>query len=132
MTSAQIHCLLRADDLDEGRLRLKHNLEAYLLWDDAFSDRIQPIPGDLGEPHLGLDDETFERLANQVDVIYHNGAMVNFVYPYQAHKASNVLGTQEVLRLASQVKLKPVHFVSTLSILYSGGDQRWSRFSGKR
>jgi thioester reductase-like protein len=32
-----------------------------------------------------------------------------------------VLGTQEVLKLASQKKLKPVHFVSTLSILYSGG-----------
>jgi thioester reductase-like protein len=53
-------------------------------------------------------------------VIYHNGAMVNFVYPYHAHKASNVLGTHEVLKLASQIKLKPVHFVSTLSILYSG------------
>jgi len=47
--------------------------------------------------------------------------MVNFVYPYAAHKASNVLGTQEILRLASTRKLKAVHFVSTLSILYSGG-----------
>jgi len=27
-------------------------------------------------------------------------------------KAANVLGTQEVLRLASQTKLKPVHFIS--------------------
>ncbi|MBN1451246.1 MAG: amino acid adenylation domain-containing protein [Anaerolineales bacterium] len=121
MTSAQVHCLLRADDLEHGRLRLKRNLEAYLLWDDSFHDRIQLVLGDLGEPQLGLTDVVFGQLANQVDVIYHNGAMVNFVYPYQVHKASNVLGTQEVLRLASTVKLKPVHFVSTLSILYSGG-----------
>ena len=92
-----------------------------MLWEDSFSNRIQPILGDLGEPQLGLTDDEFGRLANQVDVIYHNGAMVNFVFPYQAHKASNVLGTQEILRLASQIKLKPVHFVSTLSILYSGG-----------
>jgi len=77
--------------------------------------------GDLGAPQLGLSDQVYEALARQVDVIYHNGAMVNFVYPYQAHKASNVFGTQEVLRLASQIRLKPVHFVSTLSILYSGG-----------
>ena len=121
MTSAQVHCLLRADDVEQGKLRLKRNLEAYLLWDDSFSSRIEPILGDLGEPLLGLVTDAFDRLANQVDVIYHNGAMVNFVYPYQAHKASNVLGTQEVLRLASNVKLKSVHFVSTLSILYSGG-----------
>jgi amino acid adenylation domain-containing protein/thioester reductase-like protein len=121
MTSAEVHCLLRADDLEKGMLRLKRNLNSYLLWDDSFSDRIKPILGDLGEPQLGLTDEAFEHLANEMDVIYHNGAMVNFVYPYAAHKASNVLGTQEVLRLASKTRLKPVHFVSTLSILYSGG-----------
>jgi len=121
MTSAEMHCLLRADNLEQGRRRLKRNLESYLLWDDAFNDRIRPILGDLGEPQLGLGADEFDRLANQLDLIYHNGAMVNFVYPYQAHKASNVLGTQEILRLASQVKLKPVHFVSTLSILYNGG-----------
>jgi thioester reductase-like protein len=121
MTSAQVHCLLRADDSEKGILRLKRNLETYLLWDDSFGDRIKPVLGDLGEAQFGLTDEDFEQLAKQVDVIYHNGAMVNFVYPYRAHKASNVLGTQEVLRLASKLRLKPVHFVSTLSILYSGG-----------
>lgn len=121
LTSATVYCLLRADDLEKGVLRLKNNLEAYLLWDNSFRDRIKPILGDLGAPKLGLTDEEFKQLASQVDVIYHNGAMVNFVYPYQAHKTSNVLGTQEILRLASQIKLKPVHFVSTLSILYSGG-----------
>jgi len=120
-TSAEIHCLLRADDLEQGKLRLKRNLDSYSLWNESLSDRIKPVLGDLGEPQLGLTDEVFERLAHEIDVIYHNGAMVNFVYPYKAHKASNVLGTTEVLRLASQIKLKPVHFVSTLSILYSGG-----------
>ncbi len=120
-TSADVHCLLRADDLELGKLRLKRNLDAYLSWDESFGDRIKPVLGDLGESQLGLSDQSFESLANEIDVIYHNGAMVNFVYPYHAHKPSNVLGTQEILRLASQKKLKPVHFVSTLSILYSGG-----------
>ena len=34
-------------------------------------------------------------------------------------KASNVLGTQEILRLASQVKVKPVNYISTLSVISS-------------
>ncbi|MFN8382938.1 MAG: amino acid adenylation domain-containing protein [Anaerolineales bacterium] len=119
-TSADVHCLLRTDDIEMGIQRLKRNLNKYSLWDDSFSERIRPVLGDLGEPQLGLTDEVFEKLAREIDVIYHNGAMVNFVYPYHAHKASNVLGTHEVLRLASQIRLKPVHFVSTLSILYSG------------
>jgi thioester reductase-like protein len=121
MTSAKIHCIVRAADLEQGLQRLKRNLEAYSLWDEAFAGRIQLILGDLAQPRLGLSPDEFSRLADQIEVIYHNGAMVNFVYPYHAHKAANVLGTQEVLRLASQIRLKPVHFVSTLSILYSGG-----------
>ena len=121
MTSARVHCLLRAEDVEQGYLRLKRNLDVYSLWNESFAERIKPVIGDLGEPQLGLSADDFERLANQVDLIYHNGAMVNFVYPYRAHKASNVLGTQEVLRLASQTRLTPVHVVSTLSILYSGG-----------
>jgi thioester reductase-like protein len=121
MTSAKIHCIVRAPDSAQGASRLKRNLEAYSLWDEAFIERVQLIPGDLAQPQFGLSNEEFSRLGNQIDVVYHNGAMVNFVYPYHAHKPSNVLGTQEVLRLASQIKLKPVHFVSTLSILYSGG-----------
>ncbi|MBE0684226.1 MAG: amino acid adenylation domain-containing protein [Anaerolineales bacterium] len=120
MTSADVYCLLRAEDAAMGIQRLKRNLNNYLLWDDAFAERIKPILGDLGEPRLGLTNEVFEQLTHEIDVIYHNGALVNFVYPYHAHKASNVLGTQEVLRLASRIKLKPVHFISTLSILYSG------------
>lgn len=120
-TSADVHCLLRANDLEQGVQRLKRNLDSYLLWDESFASRIKPVLGDLGTPQLGLTDDEFNHLAATMDVIYHNGAMVNFVYPYHAHKASNVLGTQEILRLACRTRLKPVHLVSTLSILYAGG-----------
>jgi thioester reductase-like protein len=65
---------------------------------------------------LGLTPQQFGDLAANIDVIYHNGAQVNFTYPYQALKAANVLGTQEVLRLAAQQKIKPVHFVSTTHV----------------
>jgi amino acid adenylation domain-containing protein/thioester reductase-like protein len=119
-TRADIHCLVRAASVEEGKQRLQRNLETYLLWDDSLRDRIIVVPGDLAQPTLGLGAETFEALAGQMDMVYHNGAMVNFVYPYQAHKAANVLGTQEVLRLASASRLKPVHFVSTLSVFHTG------------
>ena len=61
-------------------------------------------------------------MASQIDVIYHNGAFVNLTYPYSVLKLSNVLETQEILRLASQIKLKPVHFVSTISVFSSVGE----------
>jgi len=119
-TNAKLHCLVRAADVEEGRQRLQRNLESYLLWDESLDDRIAVVLGDLAQPAFGLSAEAFEALAQQMDAIYHNGAMVNFIHPYHAHKAPNVLGTQEVLRLASNARLKPVHFVSTLSVFHSG------------
>jgi thioester reductase-like protein len=69
---------------------------------------------------LGLPETLFQQLAGQLDLIYHNGALVNSTYPYSVLKAPNVLGTQEVLRLASLVKVKPVHFISTISVVGDG------------
>lgn len=115
-TQADIYCLVRAADVESGKKRLQENLAAYSLWNQDLSSRIIPVVGDLSQPLLGLSASEFHQLASQIDSIYHNGALVNFTYPYQALKAANVLGTQEVLRLASQIKVKPVHFISTTTV----------------
>jgi len=120
-TQADIYCLVRSANTEEGKKRLQSSLESYFLWDESLSPRIIPVAGNLSEPLLGLSDEQFRAIATKVDVIYHNGAWVNFIYPYTALKAANVLGTQEILRLASQIKLKPVHFISTTSVFPASG-----------
>jgi thioester reductase-like protein len=117
-TQADIYCLVRSETIESGKKKIQSSLESYLLWDESFSQRIIPVLGDLSQPLLGLSEKQFQSLASQLDVIYHNGALVNFTYPYSVLKAPNVLGTQEVLRLASQIKVKPVHFISTISIVY--------------
>ncbi len=115
-TRAEIHCLVRAPNVEEGERRIRGSLETYVLSDEKRSPRIFPVAGDLSEPLLGLGAERFEELSDEIDVVYHNGASVNWVYPYDALKPTNVLGTQEVLRLASRHGTKPVHFVSTLGV----------------
>jgi len=112
-TEAEIYCLVRSPNKHEGLKRLQRTLEKYSIWTPNLSFRIIPIPGDLTKPLLGLSREEFERIALQIDAIYHSGADVNFVKPYSLLKATNVLGTQEVLRLASQGKVKPMHYIST-------------------
>jgi amino acid adenylation domain-containing protein/thioester reductase-like protein len=127
-TEATIHCLVRAPDRQVGLNRLQKNMVTYGLWDETFITRLAPVPGDLGRPRFGLSDEQFQTLARQIDMIVHNGALVNFIYSYHEHKASNVLGTEEVLRLATQEKLKGVHFVSTLSVFHTGKDDHGTVF----
>ncbi|WP_442936423.1 non-ribosomal peptide synthase/polyketide synthase [Nostoc sp.] len=118
-TQADIYCLVRAANLNAGKQRLQETLKAYLLWEESFNLRIIPVLGDLFQPLLGLGDEQFHFMARKIDLIYHNGALVNHVYPYALLKAANVRGTEEVLRLASQIKIKPVHFISTVSVFAS-------------
>ncbi len=120
-TEAQLFCLVRAAGEKEGHDRIRATLTEYGIWDPAFTDRIVPVPGTLSQPHLGLAAPQWQHLAATVDVIYHCGADVNFLQPYATLKASNVLGTAEVLRLACDGSVKPVHFVSTTYV--------FSRFS---
>jgi thioester reductase-like protein len=118
-TDADIYCLVRAANAEEGKSKLQHNLTTYALWDDKFNSRIIPVVGDLAQPLLGIPSQEFHILAGNIDTIYHSAALLNYVYPYSALKTANVLGTQEVLRLACQTKVKPVHYVSSVAVFES-------------
>lgn len=115
-TSADIYCLIRANSIDSAEKKLQNCLESYQIWEESFRSRIIPVIGDLSQLLLSLTEEQFQKLANKIDVIYHNGAWVHHASPYSLLKAANVLGTQEVLRLACQIKTKPVHFISSASV----------------
>jgi len=123
-TEAVIYCLVRCANAEEGRGRIERNLAAYVRGGDHHRSRIVPVVGDLSEPLLGLLPEQFDILAKQVDTIYHNGAAVNWIYSYSRLKPANVGGTQEILRLASSGEVKPVHFVSSLSVFPLVGNPR--------
>jgi len=118
-TQANIYCLVRAANFAEGQTKLQKNFQQYALWDEAESPRVIPVIGDLSQPYLGIAPEEYQNLAANIDHIYHSGASLNYVYPYSAMKAANVLGTQEVLRLACQTKVKPVHYVSSVAVFES-------------
>ncbi len=115
-TSARIHCLVRGTDEAEALARLRANMEYYRVWQDVDPERLVVVLGDLAEPGLGLSAEDFDTLARTMDVVYHNGARVHWLHPYAALKAPNVLGTQEVLRLAARHRTVPVHYVSTVGV----------------
>lgn len=114
-TRSRIHCLLRCSDLDEGRKRIYRSLERYGLAGGYDAPRVVPVQGDVSRPLFGLTPLAFERLATSVDAIYHNAAVVNWVYTYAQLKPTNVLGTQEAIRLSALGKLKPLHYISTVA-----------------
>jgi len=121
----ELRCLVRAPDAAAGRARIQRALAQRGLWEPSFAGRVVPVLGDLAQPRLGLSPRKFDALADAVDAVYHNGALVNFLFPYEEMRATNVGGTTEILRLATRGALKPVHFVSSLSVFFT------SRYAGK-
>ncbi|AUT01014.1 non-ribosomal peptide synthetase [Nostoc sp. CENA543] len=116
-TQADIYCLIRATNAQQAQQRLQSQLKLYKLWEGIDTKRIIPVAGDLAKSYLGLSTSEFQQLASEIDVIYHCGALINVIYPYSVLKGANVLGTQEIIRLASETTVKPLHFISTTSVL---------------
>ena len=119
-TEADIYCLVRAENEASALARIKKALSKYDL-EIKDDRRIKAIVGDLGKPMFGLDSTEYDRLTKMIDVIYHNGAMVHFLYPYNVMKPTNVEGTKEIVLFAAANKTKPVHYVSTISVFSEHG-----------
>lgn len=116
-THAKIHVLVRASDEKQGRQRLKAAMESMgpcepgLL--EMFEARVTPVCGDLGQPMLGLTQDVWDFLAREIDTVFHNGATVNYLFNYDTMREANVLGTNEVVRLAFEGRPKEFNYVST-------------------
>ncbi|MFC3455258.1 amino acid adenylation domain-containing protein [Amycolatopsis speibonae] len=117
--NVRVHCLVRAADESAGWRRLRENLDRYGLSPEIDHERITVVPGDLAAPGLGLTGAAFERLADEIDLVCHNGAWVDALAGYDQLVDANVGGTRELIRLAATTRLKQVQFVSTIS---AGGE----------
>lgn len=104
-------------DSEAALARLQRSLQSYGLWKDEWVGRLTAIVGDLSKPQLGIDDATWKTLAQEVDVVIHNGATVHWVKRYQDMMAANVLSTVDAMRLCNEGKPKVFSFVSSTSVL---------------
>lgn len=114
-------CIVRGRDGEAARKRLDEAFDSGdpdLLqhFRDLAARHLQVLAGDIGDANLGLDDPTWNRLAETVDLIVHPAALVNHVLPYDQLFGPNVVGTAEVVRLAITSRIKPTTFLSTVAV----------------
>ena len=120
---ARFYCLARprASGQDQAANRVLEALKSYGLPGQSLGHRIVPVTGDLTQPRLGLGEDEYRRLAEEVDLVFHCAASVNYVYPYATVKPHTVGGTLEVLRFACSARAKPVQYISSNGV-FPGGD----------
>jgi amino acid adenylation domain-containing protein/thioester reductase-like protein len=117
-----LYCLVRPKRGEQARQRIERQMRHYQVWRDdpawqsAWEERLHVVEGDVTLPRMGLADQTYETLARDIDAILHGAAHVNFIYPYEALRAANVLGIHEIIRFAFHSRIKQVHHLSTAAI----------------
>jgi fatty acid CoA ligase FadD9 len=123
-TGGQLICIVRGTDAEVAAKRLEdvfHSGDPQLLerFRTLAPGHLEVIVGDISEPNLGLDQATWSRLAQSVDLVVHPAALVNHVLPYDQLFGPNVVGTAELIRLAVTARIKPITYLSTVAVAMS-------------
>lgn len=67
---------VRAKDKTTALDRVRTSCEAYGVWEDSWSGRVECMTGELGSDKLGVSEEDWKKLVDEVGVVIHNGAQV--------------------------------------------------------
>ena len=122
LVDGKVICLVRAKDDDDARApgwtrpSTAATRSCWRTTSELAADHLEVIAGDKGEANLGLDQQTWQRLADTVDLIVDPAALVNHVLPYSQLFGPNALGTAELIRIALTTRIKPFVYVSTIGV----------------
>lgn len=114
-TTYHIDCLVRARDAVTARQRIAQNLRHYSLWDESAESRISVTVGNLSREFLGLSAAEFQGLAAGVRGVYHCAAITSTLFPPERIRATNVGGTNWLIKLAAMTRARQLVYVSSTS-----------------
>ncbi|KKK13836.1 hypothetical protein ARAM_001601 [Aspergillus rambellii] len=120
--------LVRGSSVVQAMARIIRSARLAQWWREEHQRVVHVWLGDLSRPNLGLSPERWAVLCGQssccpsehFDAIIHNGALVHWVYDYDALQASNVGSTLQLLKALSTTK-HPISF-TYVSALRPGED----------
>lgn len=119
-SSRRIKVMVRANGAQEGFDRVRKSLLAISNFNQniihQFDRRVDVVCGNLAEKNLALSDADWQHLSKSVSTIYHNGAIVNYLMSYGSMRDANVVGTQELLKLAADAGVSDFNHISTTFI----------------
>ena len=117
LDNGMVYCLIRAESMQEAFEKLKQNFNKYNLDHNCLNnEKLKITIGDFGKANFSMKYKDYYNLANEIDIIIHNGAEVNHIYPYELLRDANVKSTKHMLKFASTNKQKDINYVSTLSV----------------
>lgn len=114
----KVACLARARGELSAPARISRSMENYDLWEGNRDEmhKVFVLEGELADDMLGLGGTRFQWLADWASVIFHAGARVNWVEPYEPYFGPNIMGTRNIIRLAAIGRRKGLHYLSSIDV----------------
>lgn len=116
-----IYCPIRSKDGENHNERFVDALKRFSIKiNENELSRINIFQADLSHSLMGLSSDSYNLIAERIDIIYHAASSVNFIQSYNLIKNDNIQGLLEILRFAGHKQTKPLILLSSISV-YSWG-----------
>ena len=99
---SEIYCLVRGADVPSATERINKALQQRKLsgLDFSTSDKVVVLKAKLGDKKLGLDDETYSRIADEATIIMHLAWSVNFRMKLRSFVKDSIASVRNLIDLA--------------------------------
>ncbi|HEX8289435.1 MAG TPA: SDR family oxidoreductase, partial [Pyrinomonadaceae bacterium] len=120
----KVYATVRARDARESEIRFWTSIVTSPTFDplrekygDKFEDfireKVVPVNGDVGNEFLGLDEKEAEKIMRDCDIIINGAGNVTFNPPLESALRTNVVGSNNILKMARLMKRPCLVHVST-------------------
>ncbi|MGB7208563.1 MAG: AMP-binding protein [Pyrinomonadaceae bacterium] len=120
----RVYATVRARDANESKIRFWTSIVTSPTFDplrekygDGFEDfiksKVVPVNGDVGNEFLGLDEKEAKKIMRDTDIIINGAGNVTFNPPLESALRTNVVGSNNIIKLARMMKKPRLVHVST-------------------
>ncbi len=120
----KVYATVRARDAAESKIRFWTSIVTSPTFDplrekygDGFDDFIKskviPVNGDVGNEFLGLEEKSAKKIMRDTDIIINGAGNVTFNPPLETALRTNVVGSNNILKMARMMKKPRLVHVST-------------------
>ena len=120
----KVYTTVRARDAKESNIRFWTTIVTSPTFDplrekygDGFEDfiraKVVPVNGDVGNEYLGLDEAVAKKIMRDTDIIINGAGNVTFNPPLESALRTNVVGSNNIIKMARMMKKPRLVHVST-------------------
>ncbi len=122
--TGKVYATVRARDAAESKIRFWTTIVTSPTFDplrekygDGFENfiksKVVPVNGDVGNEYLGLDEKDARKIMRDTDIIINGAGNVTFNPPLESALRTNVVGSNNIIKMARMMKKPRLVHVST-------------------